>query len=236
MKAVHIPGGDDGPAGASALRVGGLIRFSNADWPGKLAAVLFLQGCPWHCGYCQNPHLLPPHGAHEEDWPATLAWLATRRGLLDAVVFSGGEPTAQAELPAAIRAVRALGFALGLHTGGAYPRRLLEVARDVDWVGLDIKAPIARLRSRDRRAAQRVGRVREPRPHVEDGRRARSADDCPSGAHAAGDARQRSPASSRTRASPVGYCRLSGRPAARVTRSSPPRRAGRRSTTTPSRC
>lgn len=142
MKAVRIPGGDDGPAGASALRVGGLIRFSNADWPGKLAAVLFLQRCPWRCGYCQNPHLLPPHGAHEEDWAATLAWLATRRGLLDAVVFSGGEPTAQAELPAAIRAVRALGFALGLHTGGAYPRRLLEVARDVDWVGLDIKAPM----------------------------------------------------------------------------------------------
>ena len=104
--------------------------------------MLFLQGCPWHCGYCQNPHLLPPHGAQEEDWEATLAWLATRRGLLDAVVFSGGEPTAQAELGPAIRAVRALGFAIGLHTGGAYPRRLLEVARDVDWIGLDVKAPM----------------------------------------------------------------------------------------------
>lgn len=142
MKAVRSPGGDDGPIGASALRVGGLVRFSNTDWPGKLAAVLFLQGCPWHCGYCQNPHLLPARGAHEEDWAATLAWLATRRGLLDAVVFSGGEPTAQAELGAAIRAVRALGFAIGLHTCGAYPRRLLEVAREVDWVGLDLKAPM----------------------------------------------------------------------------------------------
>jgi pyruvate formate lyase activating enzyme len=104
--------------------------------------VLFLQGCPWHCEYCQNPHLLPARGAHEEDWAETLAWLESRRGLLDAVVFSGGEPTAQAALEPAIRAVRALGFAIGLHTGGAYPRRLLEVAREVDWIGLDIKAPL----------------------------------------------------------------------------------------------
>ena len=142
MKAVRNPGGDDGLLGVPALRVGGLVRFSSTDWPGKLAAVLFLQGCPWHCGYCQNPHLLPAHGAQDEDWAATLAWLATRRCLLDAVVFSGGEPTAQPELDAAIRAVRALGFAIGLHTGGAYPRRLVEVAREVDWIGLDIKAPL----------------------------------------------------------------------------------------------
>jgi pyruvate formate lyase activating enzyme len=142
MKSVQDPGGDGGPTGASALRVGGLARFSSTDWPGRLAAVLFLQSCPWQCGYCQNPHLLPPRGAHEEDWTATLAWLATRRGLLDAVVFSGGEPTAQAALGTGIHAVRALGFAIGLHTGGAYPRRLLEVAKQVDWVGLDIKAPM----------------------------------------------------------------------------------------------
>lgn len=133
---------EDRPADAAPLRVGGLVRFSNTDWPGRLAAVIFAQGCPWRCGYCQNPHLLPARGVQEEDWPATLAWLATRRGLLDAVVFSGGEPTAQPALGAAIRAVHALGFAIGLHTGGAYPRRLIEIARDVDWVGLDVKAPL----------------------------------------------------------------------------------------------
>lgn len=142
MEPVRNPGGDDGRIGATALRVGGRVPFSNTDWPGKLAAVLFLQGCPWRCGYCQNPHLLPAHGEQEEDWAATLAWLATRRGLLDGVVFSGGEPTAQAALAPAIGAVRALGFATGLHTGGSYPRRLLEVADEVDWIGLDIKAPM----------------------------------------------------------------------------------------------
>jgi pyruvate formate lyase activating enzyme len=133
--------GDDAPAAPSAaVRVGGLIRFSTSDWPGRLAAVLFLQGCPWHCGYCHNPHLLPMRGEHEEDWAATLAWLGTRRGLLDGVVFSGGEPTAQPGLAAAIRAVRAQGFAIGLHTGGGYPRRLAEVVGEVDWIGFDIKA------------------------------------------------------------------------------------------------
>jgi pyruvate formate lyase activating enzyme len=142
MKVVPTSGADDAPSGEPPLHVGGIVPFSTSDWPGKLAAVLFLQGCPWRCGYCQNPHLLPPRGAHEEDWAATLAWLGTRRGLLDAVVFSGGEPTAQAGLRAAIRAVRALGFAIGLHTGGIYPRRFVEVVGEVDWIGLDIKAPM----------------------------------------------------------------------------------------------
>jgi pyruvate formate lyase activating enzyme len=125
------------------LRVGGVIPFSTADWPDRLVAVLFLQGCPWHCGYCQNPHLRPTQGETCESWDETLAWLATRRGLLDAVVFSGGEPTAQPGLLEAIREVRDLGFEVGLHSGGSYPRRLLEVARDVAWIGLDIKAPLA---------------------------------------------------------------------------------------------
>ena len=134
-------GGAAPPPPPAALHLGGLIRFSSTDFPGRLAAVLFLQGCPWHCGYCHNPHLLPMRGEHELDWDETVAWLATRRGLLDAVVFSGGEPTAQPGLAPAIRAVRALGFEIGLHTGGAYPRRVAEVVRDVDWIGFDLKAP-----------------------------------------------------------------------------------------------
>ena len=126
------------PAG---LRIGGVTPFSTTDWPGRLAAVLFLQGCPWRCGYCHNPHLQPAIGPVARDYPSTLAWLEGRRGLLDAVVFSGGEPTAQAALGSAMREVAGRGFAIGLHTGGAYPRRLDEVIDDVDWIGLDVKAP-----------------------------------------------------------------------------------------------
>ncbi len=123
------------------LRVGGLTPLSTTDWPGMLTAVVFCQGCPWRCSYCHNPHLIPARGEHEIPWDEVLAFLHRRRGLLDGVVFSGGEPTAQSGLVDAVREVRALGFKIGLHTGGAYPRRLAGVLPWLDWVGLDAKAP-----------------------------------------------------------------------------------------------
>jgi pyruvate formate lyase activating enzyme len=125
------------------LRVGGLSRLSSCDWPGQLVATVFLQGCPWRCRYCHNPHLLPAPGDGEIAWREVLAFLEARRGLLDGVVFSGGEPTVQAALPAAMRTVRALGFGVGLHTGGPTPERLKAVLPLVDWVGFDVKAPFA---------------------------------------------------------------------------------------------
>jgi pyruvate formate lyase activating enzyme len=131
----------DGGLRADTLRVGGFVPFTTTDYPGALAAVIFCQGCPWRCGYCHNPHLVPARGAWELDFAEIVELLGTRRGLLDAVVFSGGEPTAQAVLGDAIRAVRAQGFRIGLHTGGAYPRRVAELLTDLDWVGIDIKAP-----------------------------------------------------------------------------------------------
>jgi pyruvate formate lyase activating enzyme len=120
--------------------VGGIVPFSATDFPGALAAVVFCQGCPWRCGYCHNPHLIPPARETGIAWADVLAWLDERRGLLDAVVFSGGEPLAQASLVEAMLAVRALGFAIGLHTGGAYPRQLAKVLPHVDWVGFDVKS------------------------------------------------------------------------------------------------
>jgi len=123
------------------LRVGGLTPLSTTDWPGKLAAVVFCQGCPWRCGYCHNPDLIPPRGEHETPWEDVIAFLRRRQGLLDGVVFSGGEPTLQRGLAAAMREVRALVFKIGLHSGGAYPDKLAAVLPLVDWVGLDIKAP-----------------------------------------------------------------------------------------------
>jgi len=127
----------------AALRVGGLTPLSLSDWPGQLAAVVFCQGCPWRCGYCHNPHLIAPRAATALEWDDVLAFLERRRGLLDAVVFSGGEPTLQAGITRALQQVKALGFKLGLHTAGAYPRRLAELLPLVDWVAMDIKAPFA---------------------------------------------------------------------------------------------
>ena len=123
------------------LRVGGLTPLSTTDWPGMLAAVVFCQGCPWRCGYCHNPDLIPPRSEHEIPWQEVMAFLRRRQGLLDGVVFSGGEPTLQNDLPAAMREVRALGFRIGLHTGGMLPEKLAAVLPLVDWVGMDVKAP-----------------------------------------------------------------------------------------------
>ena len=111
------------------IRVGGMTPLTSIDFPGGLAAVLFLQGCPWRCGYCHNPELLPARGPVELDWAQVTAFLQRRRGLLDAVVFSGGEPTAQAALPEAIARVKAMGYRIGLHSGGMYPARLRRFPR-----------------------------------------------------------------------------------------------------------
>ena len=129
------------------LVVGGLTPFTTIDFPGRLAAVVFCQGCPWRCAYCHNPHLLPPRSATEHSWPAFVNWLDSRRGLLDGVVFSGGEPLLQRGLADAVGEVRALGFAVALHTAGAYPQRLQALLPQLDWVGFDVKAPFSDYRA-----------------------------------------------------------------------------------------
>lgn len=123
------------------IRIGGMVPMSSLDFPGRLSAVLFLQGCPWRCGYCHNPHLLPARAPGAIGFDQVLEFLDRRRGLLDAVVFSGGEPTAQPRLHEAVAEVKRRGFLAALHTGGMYPRQLQRLLPLLDWVGLDIKAP-----------------------------------------------------------------------------------------------
>lgn len=129
------------------VAMGGLTPLTTIDFPGRLAAVVYLRGCPWRCGYCHNPSLLAPASRHVAAGPAwhdVYAFLERRRGLLDAVVFSGGEPTSQRALLDAVLEVRDLGFDIGLHTAGPYPNRLRRLLPLVDWVGMDIKAPFER--------------------------------------------------------------------------------------------
>lgn len=128
-------------ADSAPLRVGGLTPLTTVDFPGRLSAVVYCQGCPWRCGYCHNPELLDATTPAAMPWAQVRTFLESRRGLLDGVVFSGGEPTLQAALPAALAEVRAMGFATGLHTGGMYPERLAALLPLLDWVGFDIKGP-----------------------------------------------------------------------------------------------
>jgi pyruvate formate lyase activating enzyme len=120
-----------------------MTRLSAADYPGKLAAVLYCQGCAWRCGYCHNPELRPARGAHEIPWAEVVSFLERRRGLLDAVVFSGGEPTQQSSLREAMEEVKDMGYYIGLHTAGIVPRRLAKVLPLADWVAMDVKARFA---------------------------------------------------------------------------------------------
>lgn len=121
------------------LAVGGIAPLTSVDFPGRLAAVIFLQGCSWDCGYCHNPHLIPVRAGTSGGWDRVRELLLRRQGLLDGVVFSGGEPTQQDALAGALREVRSLSFQTGLHTSGAFPARLRGVLPLLDWVGLDVK-------------------------------------------------------------------------------------------------
>lgn len=138
-------------ASAEDLAIAGLVPMSTVDWPGRLVATVFCQGCPWRCVYCHNTAILDPTTPGAVAFCEVEALLARRRGLLDGVVLSGGEATSQLAVVAAARRVRELGFAVGLHAGGAYPARLRELLgvdgdgartgeRLVDWVGFDVKA------------------------------------------------------------------------------------------------
>ncbi|MBN1518317.1 anaerobic ribonucleoside-triphosphate reductase activating protein [Candidatus Sumerlaeota bacterium] len=122
------------------LRVGGFTPLTTIDYPGELAAVIFCQGCPWRCRYCHNEDLLPREGQSSHSWEKIVSILQQRQGLLDAVVFSGGEPTLQPALIPAMSLMRDMGYKIGLHTSGAFPDRLATALKLADWVGLDVKA------------------------------------------------------------------------------------------------
>jgi len=123
-----------------SIVVGGLTPLTTIDYPGELAAVIFLQGCPWRCGYCQNNDLIPRDNLNTMAWQDVVTLLEKRQGLLDAVVFSGGEPTVHTGLGEAMRQVKSMGYKIGLHTAGIYPDRLQKLLQWVDWVGMDIKS------------------------------------------------------------------------------------------------
>lgn len=126
------------------FRVGGVEPFSALNYPNHLSAVIFCQGCPWRCRYCHNAHLQSflPSKESKYEWEAILDFLESRKNQIDGVVFSGGEPLSQPRLIDAIHDVKSKGFKVALHTGGSSARTFSEVLPHVDWVGLDMKAPL----------------------------------------------------------------------------------------------
>jgi pyruvate formate lyase activating enzyme len=124
------------------IPVAGIVPLTTLDFPDRLALVVFTQGCPWRCGYCHNAELRTLGQPTSWHWQCVCDLLDERRGFLQAVVFSGGEPTLHRGLETAVRIVRLRGFQAGLHTAGIFPERLKQLLPWLDWVGLDIKAPL----------------------------------------------------------------------------------------------
>jgi pyruvate formate lyase activating enzyme len=121
--------------------IGGLQPCSFVDDPGRLSAVVFVQGCNLRCPYCHNPELIGPCGAPVMTLAELRAFLASRRGLLDGVVVTGGEPTLHPDLPGLLRTIRDLGFAVKLDTNGTRPGVLADLleAGLLDTVAMDLK-------------------------------------------------------------------------------------------------
>ena len=118
----------------------GLQKLTLLDFPGKVACTVFTGGCDLRCPFCQNSGLLTGEG---ERIPAEqlLAFLKKRQGILDGVCITGGEPLLQPELPALLRQIRALGFAVKLDTNGSYPDRLAALIDQglLDYIAMDVK-------------------------------------------------------------------------------------------------
>ncbi|MGD8386947.1 MAG: anaerobic ribonucleoside-triphosphate reductase activating protein [Desulfobacteraceae bacterium] len=122
---------------------GGLQKHSLIDFPGKMSCVLFLCGCNFRCPYCHNPDLARgcPSCETRVSEGDVFAFLEQRRGLLDGVVVSGGEPTLAPDLPALCARLQNMGFSVKLDTNGSRPRVLhhLIEAGLVDYVAMDVK-------------------------------------------------------------------------------------------------
>lgn len=121
--------------------IAGLQKMTLLDYPGKVACTVFLQGCNFRCPFCHNSGLLEGGGQQAITEEELLAFLEKRKGLLDGVCVTGGEPTLQPALPLLLEKIKALGYAVKLDTNGSRPQVLkaLVAAGLVDYVAMDIK-------------------------------------------------------------------------------------------------
>jgi len=132
------------------MKIGGLQKVSLIDYPGKISAIVFTQGCNFRCPYCHNPELVD-HELYQPCLPEKdiLGFLATRQGKLDAVTITGGEPTLQEDLIPFIQKIHNLGFAVKLDSNGSQPDVLASLIQKklLDFIALDVKAPAEKYQS-----------------------------------------------------------------------------------------
>jgi pyruvate formate lyase activating enzyme len=126
------------------MRIGGLQKSSLIDYPGKISAIVFTQGCNFACPYCHNPELFTNADNFSIEESSVLDFFKTRINKLDAVVISGGEPCLQKDIIDFIKKIKEMGFLVKLDTNGSFPDVLQSLLAQnlLDYVAMDIKAPI----------------------------------------------------------------------------------------------
>ena len=125
--------------------IGGFQKISLIDYPGKICAIVFTQGCNFRCPYCHNPELVDPKLFHNSiEGKEIFSFLKSRIGKLDAVEITGGEPTLQRDLLTFIKKIKEMGFLIKLDTNGSNPEVLEKIIKErfVDYIAMDIKAPL----------------------------------------------------------------------------------------------
>lgn len=124
--------------------IGGLQKFTLIDYPGKIAAVVFTMGCNFRCPYCHNPEVVDPKEIDYESKIKTeevLEFLSSRKGDLDGVCITGGEPTLQPGLTDFIEKIKELGFLVKIDTNASHPKIVEDLSRKnlVDYWAVDLK-------------------------------------------------------------------------------------------------
>jgi len=129
------------------MKLGGWQGVSLIDYPDNVCAVLFTQGCNFKCPYCHNPELVDPKRFQEclpqED---VLSLLQKRKGKLDAVSITGGEPTIQSDLVEYVKRIKDIPYLVKIDTNGSHPEVLEELVKKklVDYIAMDVKAPLGK--------------------------------------------------------------------------------------------
>lgn len=124
------------------MHIAGLQKMTLLDYPGKVACTVFLGGCNFRCPFCHNPDLVfsskPEENISEQEF---FEFLSHRKGFLDGVCITGGEPMLEKDLDQFILKIRAMGFLVKLDTNGSFPDRLQYLVENslVDYVAMDIK-------------------------------------------------------------------------------------------------
>ena len=123
------------------MKIHGLQKMTLLDYPGRVACTVFFGGCDMRCPFCHNAELLDGSAPPVMDEQELLAFLEKRKGLLEGVAFTGGEPLLQKDLPVLAEKIRALGYPVKMDTNGTHPDLLAQMIRDglVQYVAMDIK-------------------------------------------------------------------------------------------------